>query len=209
MCTVVVQSQPFLLLSNRDEYLERPSAPLDFWPTPSPILAGRDLRAGGAWLGFGAQRRWAVLTNIPGPVPAHAPSRGGLVQDFLLGHLDPLKLDRHRYAGFNLLLGCGSHMTYLSSQDPPRTLSPGLYALGNDFLDRPSPRVLRALELVRSTQTATPAQWLDLFQDPAIWIDLPGYGTRCTTLALAHADLQVFERTRGQSEIRQRHWPNW
>ena len=146
MCTLVVQIDPFLLLSNRDEFLERPTAPLDYWPD-QPILAGRDLRSGGAWLGFGPGRRWAVLTNIPGPVPPDAPSRGTLVQNFLTGQLDTQNLDRHRYAGFNLLLGIGTQLTYLSSQDPPRSLPPGTYALGNDTLARPSPRVLRALEL--------------------------------------------------------------
>jgi uncharacterized protein with NRDE domain len=81
MCTLVVQTDPFLLLSNRDEYLDRPTAPLDYWPD-QPILAGRDLRSGGAWLGFGPGRRWAVLTNIPGPQPrqpgakfSHRPTR--------------------------------------------------------------------------------------------------------------------------------------
>ena len=204
MCTLVVQTDPFLLLSNRDEFLDRPTAPLDYWPD-QPILAGRDLRSGGAWLGFGPGRRWAVLTNIPGPVPPDAPSRGTLVQNFLTGQLDTQNLDRHRYAGFNLLLGIGTQLTYLSSQDPPRSLPPGTYALGNDTLDRPSPRVLRALELFQTSTAQTPEAWIDLFTDPMVWIDLPGYGTRCTTLVQAD---QVYERTRGQSEIRQRRWPD-
>ncbi len=203
MCTLVVQTDPFLLLSNRDEFLDRPTAPLDYWPD-QPILAGRDLRSGGAWLGFGPGRRWAVLTNIPGPVPPDAPSRGTLVQNFLTGQLDTQNLDRHRYAGFNLLLGIGTQLTYLSSQDPPRSLPPGTYALGNDTLDRPSPRVLRAVELFQTSTAQTPEAWIDLFTDPLVWIDLPGYGTRCTTLVQAD---QVYERTRGQSEIRQRRWP--
>lgn len=208
MCTVVIQTEPFILLSNRDEYLDRPTAPLEFWPD-QPILAGRDLRAGGAWLGFGPQRRWAVLTNIPGPAPPNAPTRGRLVEDYLIGQLKPDELHREAYAGFNLLLGCGSQLTYLSSHDPPRSLPPGLYALGNDLLDRPSPRVQRALELYQHSCAETPDAYLDLFTDPQIWIDLPGYGTRCTTLATASHDLHVYERTRGQIQIRHRHWPSW
>ncbi|MFN8610237.1 MAG: NRDE family protein [Vulcanimicrobiota bacterium] len=208
MCTVVVRSEPFLLLSNRDEYLDRPAARLDFWPD-QPVLAGRDLLGGGAWLGFGPQRRWAVLTNIPGPVPAGAPSRGCLVQGFLTGQLRADSIPRHHFAGFNLLLGAGSHLTYLSSRHPPQTLPAGTYGLGNDTLERPSPRVARALELVRTSPAQSPEAWLDLFSDPLIWIDLPGYGTRCTTLALADGGLRVYERTRGQSDIRQRDWPDW
>jgi uncharacterized protein with NRDE domain len=126
------------------------------------------------------------------------------VQNFLTGQLGPHDIERRRYAGFNLLLGTGSQLTYISSQDPPRPLSPGTYALGNDTLDRPSPRVLRALALFQSCTASDPAAWLDLFTDPMVWIDLPGYGTRCTTLV---QDDQVYERTRGQTEILQRTWP--
>ena len=227
MCTLVVIQQPdrpFLLLSNRDEYLDRPSAPLDYWPD-APILAGRDLRSGGAWLGFGRQQRWAVLTNIPGPPPPQPPSRGTLVRDYLTGSLTPQQyaqtIERERYAGFNLLLGVPDQLCYLSSQDAPRLLPWGFqeqassericdsksrrptvsYALGNAPLDQPSPRVERARQLVTESTAHSPEEWLDLFRDPLVWIESPIYGTRCTTLA---TEVSVWERSRGESAIRQR-----
>lgn len=207
MCTLVLVHQPdrpFLLLSNRDEFLDRPTAPLDYWPD-APILAGRDLLSGGAWLGFAANRRWAVLTNIPGQAPLDPPTRGTLVLNFLTSQLSPQHyaqgIERERYAGFNLLLGAADDLCYLSSLEAPRSLPPGIYALGNAPLDQPSPRVERARQLVTESTAQSPEEWLDLFQDPLIWIEGPIYGTRCTTLA---NEVSVWERTRGESEVRRR-----
>lgn len=206
MCTLVVQTHPFFLLSNRDEFLDRPAAPLDYWPD-HPILAGRDLRSGGAWLGFGPNGRWGVLTNLPGPAPANPPTRGRLVQDFLTGQLTPAQyaesIQRERYAGFNLLIGSGDQLTYLSNQAAPRHLPPGLHVLGNTPIHDETERTRHARQLVLESRAQTPEEWLDLFRDPLVWIDLPVYGTRCTTLA---RDFTVWERTRGQSEIRRRDW---
>lgn len=211
MCTVVVRTRPFLLLSNRDEFLERPSAPLEYH---QGILAGRDLRSGGAWLGFGPNGGWAVLTNLPGPAPVDPPTRGTLVQNFLTSTLSPeayaQTIDPQQYAGFNLLLGRGDQLRYLSNQAAPRSLPPGLHVLGNTPIDEESPRTRRARQRVEQSRARTPEEWLDLFQDPLIWVDLPGYGTRCTTLATTSGrDLSVWERTRGQSQARQRDWPGW
>lgn len=209
MCTVVVRTEPFFLLSNRDEFLERPAAALDFWPD-SPILAGRDLRSGGAWLGFGSEGRWAVLTNLPGVPPPHPPTRGRLVQDFLTGSLDPEAVQRERYAGFNLLLGTPRDLVYLSSQVAPLHLQPGLHVLGNTLLGESSERTDRARQLVEQSRASGPEEWLDLFRDPLVWIDLGVYGTRCTTLAIVNGgDLTVWERTRGETAAVRREWKSW
>lgn len=213
MCTVVVRSDPFFLLSNRDEFLDRPAAPLHRWPD-QPILGGRDLRSGGAWLGFGAGGRWAVLTNLPGPPPENPPTRGRLVQDFLSGSLSPQdyarSIERERYAGFNLLLGTPQGITYLSNRSPARPLGADLQVLGNTLVDEPSERTDRAYELVLHAQAHSPQQWLDLFQDALVRIDLGVYGTRCTTLALLQGrDLHVWERTRGQTALVHQTWPGW
>ena len=211
MCTVVVQTSPFFLLSNRDEFLDRPAAPLDHW---EGILAGRDLRSGGAWLGFGPRGRWAVLTNLPGAAPPNPPTRGQLVQNFLTGQLSPedyaQSIPREQYAGFNLLVGKGDQLTYLSNQAVPRNLPPGLHVLGNTPIQEETARTQRARQLVLDSQARTPEDWLELFHDPLVWIELSVYGTRCTTLAqLSGKDLSVWERSRGHSEIRRRDWPNW
>ena len=70
MCTVVVRTRPFLLLSNRDEFLERPSAPLEYH---QGILAGRDLRSGGAWLGFGPTVAGPCSPTCPARLPSTRP----------------------------------------------------------------------------------------------------------------------------------------
>ena len=213
MCTVVVRTDPFFLLSNRDEFLERPAAALDFWADP-PILAGRDLRSGGAWLGFGGGGRWAVLTNLPGLPPPAPPSRGRLVQDFLMGSLTPEAyasgVPRDQYAGFNLLVGAPGQLVYLSRQTPPQILEPGLHVLGNTPLAEHSERTDRARALVEQSGTESVEEQLDLFRDPLVWIDLGVYGTRCTTLArVTGRDLTVWERTRGQETSVRRDWPGW
>ncbi|ODT63380.1 hypothetical protein ABS71_14405 [bacterium SCN 62-11] len=201
------------MLSNRDEFLERPAAALDFWPD-QPILAGRDLRSGGAWLGFGAHGRWAVLTNLPGVPPPAPPTRGRLVQDFLMGGLSPqeyaLGVQRQDFAGFNLLVGAPGQLVYVSTQSPPRVLGPGLQVLGNTPIEQSSERTDRALQLVEQSGTESVEEQLDLFRDPLVWIDLGLYGTRCTTLArVTGGDLTVWERTRGQATAVRRDWPGW
>jgi len=93
MCLLVLawQTHPryrLVVAANRDEYHERPAAPLAPWPPPGEILAGRDLRAGGTWLGLDRARRFGVVTNfreLQRPKP-HAPSRGELIPRYLGAH---------------------------------------------------------------------------------------------------------------------------
>src|ERR1700722_4432567 len=74
---------PLLLAANRDEYHERPSAAAAWWPGPARILAGRDLKQGGTWLGVTRGGRFAALTNYRDPAVHRpdAPSRGALVTE--------------------------------------------------------------------------------------------------------------------------------
>ena len=74
-----------LAIANRDEFHARPAAPLARWD--NGIVAGRDLEAGGTWLGVSEAGRFALVTNfrLPGyPKPGMA-SRGGLVTGWLAG----------------------------------------------------------------------------------------------------------------------------
>src|SRR5690348_2100655 len=100
-----------LLIGNRDEAYARPSAPLAHWADAPEILAGRDLEAGGTWMGVRESGRVAVVTNVRDPRAAHdRASRGLLVSDFLRGgdpasqHATALAVDAARYRPFNLLL---------------------------------------------------------------------------------------------------------
>jgi len=87
MCTLVLSYRPdtdwpILLGANRDEKIARPAlAPGRHWPDSPHILAGKDLEAGGSWLGLGDQGMIAGVLNRPeslGPAPGKR-SRGELV----------------------------------------------------------------------------------------------------------------------------------
>ena len=88
MCIVALARQvldrmPLCLISNRDEFYQRPTQVLNHWEN-SPVIAGKDLQSGGTWMGITASGRWAVITNFrDGTDRQHYPtSRGHLVQAF-------------------------------------------------------------------------------------------------------------------------------
>lgn len=158
MCLLVLawQAHPrygLIVAANRDEFHERPAAPLAKWPVPGDILAGRDLRAQGTWLGLDRRRRFGVITNfreLQRPRP-DAPTRGALIPDYLRGtasaasFLTRLQPDASRYSGFNLLLSDGDSLWYASNRAEQfaRPLPPGVYGLSNEFLDTPWPKLRR------------------------------------------------------------------
>jgi uncharacterized protein with NRDE domain len=142
-----------ILAANRDEFHERPALPLAWWPDEPRILAGRDLRGSGTWMGASRQGRFGVVTNFrefERPL-ADAPSRGELVTRFLSGapspseYLSDLGRRAARYAGFNLLLGGRQSLHYFSNRDDgeARPLADGVYGLSNHRLDSPWPKLLR------------------------------------------------------------------
>lgn len=141
---------PLLLAGNRDEFHRRPAAPLALWP--GGFVAGRDLEAGGAWLGARGDGRFAVVTNYRDPLDTavRPRSRGDLVVDFLAGDAPAADFARSvqrraaNYRGFNLLLGDRASLWYVGSRaGPARELPPGTYALSNALLDTPWPKVER------------------------------------------------------------------
>jgi uncharacterized protein with NRDE domain len=141
-----------IVAANRDELHARAAAPLAKWPH-AELLAGRDLAAGGTWLGIDRRRRFGIVTNFREwpATPSVGPSRGRLVPDYLLGQEPPhdflnnLKSGSSTYAGFNLLLGDGEELWYASNRAPDfeRALQPGIYALSNRLLDTPWPKLTR------------------------------------------------------------------
>jgi uncharacterized protein with NRDE domain len=142
-----------ILAGNRDEFHDRPSTPLGWWQDDPRILAGRDLKAGGTWLGVARSGRFGIVTNfrdLQAPVEG-APSRGNLVPRFLTGatspkeFLDDLRGAAPRYSGFNLLVGGSRALYYFSNRgsNVPTVLSPGIYGLSNHALDTPWPKLER------------------------------------------------------------------
>ena len=136
--------------ANRDEWHERPASPAGWWRDHPDILAGRDLQAGGTWLGVSRNGRFAALTNFrdPSARKSEAPSRGKLIVDFLLGtssaqqYLHVLRESAMHYQGFNLLVGDGETLFYFSSwQNEMSAVPPGVHALSNHTLNEPWPKV--------------------------------------------------------------------
>ncbi len=144
---------PLIAAANRDEFHDRPAAPLGRWPAPPHLLGGRDLRAGGAWLALDRSRRFGVVTNYRDLQPAApgAPSRGELIPDFLAQprsageFMAALEPRASGYSGFNLLLADERELWYASNRASPfaRALAPGLYGLSNHLLDTPWPKLER------------------------------------------------------------------
>jgi uncharacterized protein with NRDE domain len=149
-----------VVAANRDEFHDRPAAPLAWWQDMPGVLAGRDLRGGGTWMGVSRTGRFGVLTNYrdlePPPAP-DAPSRGELVRRFLADAtaaqdwLGTLRPDAGTYAGFNLLVGTHDGLHYFSNRNGGvlQALPPGLYGLSNHLLDSPWPKLLRTRERLR------------------------------------------------------------
>lgn len=158
MCLILLGWQshsayPLVVAANRDEFYRRPSAAADYWPEAADVLAGRDLEAGGTWLGITRNRRFAAVTNVrePGAAPGEK-SRGNLTREFLVGNQGTeaylASIDPERYSGFNLLVSDGISLGYLSNRLPsgPTLLSPGVYGLCNRNLDTPWPKLVQARE---------------------------------------------------------------
>ena len=138
-----------VIAANRDEFHARPAAPAS-WITPE-ILAGRDLEAGGTWLGLRRDGRFALLTNFRDPArnEAGAPSRGALPLRVLedrrpLGDaVASLVADADRYNGFSLLAGDLRSLHYLSNRGGgAHAVPPGVHGLSNHLLDTPWPKVV-------------------------------------------------------------------
>ncbi|WP_440465408.1 NRDE family protein [Psychrobacter sp. ASPA161_6] len=155
MCIVAIAWQlfdelPLVLLSNRDEFLQRPTEPLHQW-SDQPIYAGRDKQSGGTWLGIHQQEthaqnpeyheqngRWAAVLNFRDGVQASSDerSRGALVTEFLTGDLSPMDFARsinlQDYAGFNLIIGDTAQAVIVNNRGhAPTPLHAGLHVISN------------------------------------------------------------------------------
>jgi uncharacterized protein with NRDE domain len=223
MCLIVVGWQahpdyPLVVAANRDEFYARSTADAARWPDAPRIIGGRDLEAGGTWLGISETGRFAAVTNVREPGMAKGEiSRGALTHDFLLSDRSAADFARSiegsRYSGFNLLLADGDSLLYCSNRDgEPRQLPPGIYGLSNHLLDSPWPKLVKARQRFGEAVKQLPVEndFFDLLADQAIVADesLPqtgvpiewerllsavfvkseSYGTRASTLAWQRAD---------------------
>lgn len=179
MCLIVFawrpgNALPLVVAANRDEFHARPAQALAAWEDAPGVYAGRDLEAGGTWLGVGPGGRFAALTNIRDPQqPQGARSRGELVAAYLRGelgveaYLDEVAHRSAQYSGFNLLIGDTLQLGYLHAQDrAQRLLEAGVYGLSNAGLDTPWPKLLKAREGLREVlDDPRPQRLMDLLAD--------------------------------------------
>src|SRR5262249_25031179 len=147
MCTLAIYFQvapewPVIIAANRDEFLDRPATDPTVLSEEPHIVGGKDLRAGGTWLGLSEYGLVAGLLNRRPAEESNpdARSRGMLCLDALRWHT---AADAARFAGaerggdynpFNLLMASrkeayvaynrGSHIEVVS-------LTPGLHLLTN------------------------------------------------------------------------------
>jgi uncharacterized protein with NRDE domain len=226
MCLILVGWQlhpayPLVVAANRDEFHARPTAAAAFWQDAPGVFGGRDLEAGGTWLGASRDGRFAAVTNVrePGAAPGKR-SRGELTAAFLAGRQSAAAyaeaLEPGDYAGFNLLLADAETLVYVSNRDTAqRTLPPGIYGLSNHRLDTPWPKLLKARENFSLALGGLPdeAAFFELLADrsveadedlpntgvplawerllSAVFVHSADYGTRASTLLLRDRAGQV------------------
>ena len=160
MCLLVFAWQshpdyPLIFAGNRDELHARPASALGFWEDAPQLLAGRDLEAGGTWLGVTSGGRFAVVTNYrEGPNPKQASrSRGELTARFLRNdapaenYIREVAQRAQQYGAFSLIIGDREALWYFSNREdaPPREIPAGIHGLSNHLLDTPWPKVRRSV----------------------------------------------------------------
>lgn len=226
MCLIVVgwrvhPDYPLIVAANRDEFYARPTALADFWAESPEIIGGRDLEAGGTWLGITRSGRFAAVTNVREPGATKGlHSRGKLTQGFLAGQQSVAdyvgQLEMSDYSGFNLLLGDEHVLWYCSNRDAkPQTLAPGIYGLSNHLLDSPWPKLVTArIGFAKATGNLPDrAALFDVLTDDeivpdselpstgvplewerrlsAIFVRSADYGTRASTVLTLATDRQI------------------
>jgi uncharacterized protein with NRDE domain len=226
MCVILIAHRAhsrwnLILAANRDEFHARPTAPVAPWPEHPGLLAGRDLEAGGTWLGVNAAGRVCAVTNLRGAGPAPGPhSRGHLVRDFLapqaptlsdyVAALEPRTGD---YAGCNLLMADSTTLHWWSPRGQLR-LAPGVFGISNAGMDEPAWTKVERLRVAYASLESLDHQPLEdallsLLSDAesasteggrpledAIFVRAGAYGTRCSTLVMRDDEGNVILRER-------------
>ncbi len=235
MCLIVFaykvhKKYSLILAANRDEFFNRPTAALNVWEDSPEIIAGRDLKEGGTWMGFNRQGRFAALTNVrnPSSIKLNSRSRGDLIAPFLSSDVDPfsyLKDVKSRiedYNGFNLLAGDTNDLFFISTTDKKIIkIFPGVHAVSNHTINTPWVKVEKVKEglnkmienrqikesqadnlnisdiesylytMMKNREPASDEALPDTGvgielerQLSSVFVSMPGYGTRSTSVVL-------------------------
>ena len=164
MCLIVFANNvhpkyKLIFAANRDEFYNRPSEQAKFWEDYPNLLAGKDLQAGGTWLGITKEGRFSAITNFR-DLKNHrndAPSRGKLTLDFLVSSISPedyynnLKPTLDDFNGFNLLFGSVDKLYYFSNKTTElQKIESGIHGISNAILDTPWPKVEKSKKLLQN-----------------------------------------------------------
>lgn len=195
MCLIVFANNfhkdyKLIFAANRDEFYNRPTGQAGFWSDHPDLLAGKDMQAGGTWMGITKQGRFAAITNFR-DLKNHkddAPSRGNITLDFLINDIHPedyyykLKTDLRSFNGFNLILGSINELYYFSNKiDGIKKIVSGVYGISNALLNTPWQKVEKSkqyLEKLIDQQEIHPGEVLNILKDTTIAKDdeLPDTG---------------------------------
>jgi len=146
-----------IFAANRDEFYNRPALPAHFWQD-KPILAGKDLKAGGTWCGITRTGKIAAITNYRDlrSVKKNAASRGGIVTDYLAGLSSheifcyELKNSAQKYNGYSLIFGDKSGLYFSSNYSAEIIkIENGIHGLSNHLLNTPWFNVRRGKRLLK------------------------------------------------------------
>ncbi len=153
MCTILfswksTQNYKLILAANRDEFYERETKTAHWWDENPNVLGGKDLKAGGSWMGINKNGKIAAITNYRKfPLETYETSRGHLVKKFLVEDISSsdfmayLQENGQEFDGFNLIFGNADELMYFSNRGPSQNLQPSIYGLSNHLLDTPWPKV--------------------------------------------------------------------
>jgi uncharacterized protein with NRDE domain len=173
---------PLVVAANRDEFFRRPTAAAKFWDDAPSVLAGKDIEAGGTWMGVTTRGRFSALTNFrdPAQMQNDRPSRGKLVADFLTGTESPAAYLTRSAAfgqqcnGYNLLVGDHDSLWWSSNVNGEmHELAPGIYGVSNHLLNSTWPKVGAGRTALENALTALPRDQkiFDLLIDATIHAD--------------------------------------
>ena len=169
MCIIFIAKNvrpdtPLVIAANRDEFYARPTQSPHWWEDAPHLFAGKDLQAGGTWLGYNKRNRIAGITNLRRLdwYKSDAKSRGELVKRFLdidtestesaiAEFIDFLSTNYDQYNPFNLLFGDSKRLVIFSSATGTAQEVPdGVHSLSNGAPEEMWPKMSRGIEQVIS-----------------------------------------------------------
>ncbi|XP_046963929.1 transport and Golgi organization protein 2 isoform X1 [Vanessa cardui] len=157
-----------ILISNRDEFYDRPAQCMAPWSEEPCVYGGRDLEAGcekGTWLAVSSKyKKIGLLLNLPGVKKENAKSRGTVVADYvksnlkLLDYIESIKNYANNCNEFIFVsVELGNSLpevnTYTNATNEISTWSDTYLGFGNSLPDKPLKKVQNGKNLLKNICT--------------------------------------------------------